>query len=118
MEALLDEGARRFLQCPEQMLKPAAQDDPDFQPYWDPLLKRDNCLYKRFIRKLDIAGFLVYTSSPKSHCGVFFVKKSDGRRIRMIVDSGGTNMLFNGILAWICWRRTGLPELSLFPQTT
>ena len=95
VESLLDKDARRFLQCLEQMLKPDAKGNPDFQPYWDPLLKRDNSLYKRFFLKLDKAGFLVYTNTPKSHCGVFFVKKSDGQRIRMIIDSRGTNMMFN-----------------------
>ena len=43
---------------------------------------------------LDDAGFLLYTDSPKSFCGVFFVKKSDGKRIRMIIDARGTNELF------------------------
>ena len=94
-ESLLDGDALRYLQCPEQMLRD--REDPEcqtFQPYWDPLLKHDEKLYKRFNRKLDQAGFLVYTQRPKSMVGVFFVKKSDGVKIRMIIDARGTNMKF------------------------
>ena len=93
--SLLDKDALRFLQCPEQMLKAGAQCDPDFQPYWDPRLRQDSGLYKRFILKLHKVGLLVYTTTPKCHCGVFFVKKSDGQRIRLIIDARGANMLFN-----------------------
>ena len=94
VENLLDEDAVRFLQCPEQMLKPDAKGDPGFQPYRDPQFRGNNSLYKRFIRKLDGAGFLMYTNSPKSQCFFFFfVKKSNGHHIRLIVDARGTNMV-------------------------
>ena len=115
VESLLGKDALRFLQCPEQMLKPDAQGDPDFQPYWDPLLRRDSGLYKRFIRKLDKAGLLVYTNTPKSHCGIFFVKKSDGHRIRMIVDARGTNMLFRAPPGVELLTSDGFARIELVP---
>ncbi len=92
---LLDVGTRRYLQCPEQMLRPEAELClEEFHPYWDPMLKNRQRMYKKFIQKLHAADYLVYTQSPKSFCGVFFVKKSDGKKIRMIIDARGTNRLF------------------------
>ena len=67
----------------------------EFEPYWDPLSRRDDRMYKKFIRMLHKAGYLVYTQRPKGHCGVFFVHKSDGQKIRMIIDARGTNMMFD-----------------------
>ena len=94
-EELLDEEARRYLQCPEQMLRDDEEQDASlFQPYWDPLLRNDPRVYKRFIRKLHQADYLVYTQRPKCMVGVFFVKKSDGKKIRMIIDARGANMRF------------------------
>ena len=92
---IVDEEARRYLQCPEQMLKEYVSDD--FQPYWDPLLRRDGRMYKKFIRMLDKAGYLQYTQRPKSMCGVFFVKKSDGQETRLILDARGTNRMFRAL---------------------
>ena len=92
---LLEEEARRYLQCPEQMLRNNDElIDSQFQPYWDPLLRGDNRLYRRFIQKLHKTGYLVYTQRPKCRIGVFFVKKSDGKKIRMIIDARGANMMF------------------------
>ena len=94
-EELLDEDARRYLQCPEQMLRGEEEIEASlFQPYWDPLLRNDPRVYKRFIRKLHQADYLVYTQKPKCMVGVFFVKKSDGKKIRMIIDARGANMRF------------------------
>ncbi|CAE7279311.1 unnamed protein product [Symbiodinium natans] len=91
----LQSEARHYLQSPEHMLKPGCETGlGEFQPYWDPLLRRDAKLYKKFIQKLNQAGYLVFTQNPKSFCGVFFVRKSDGRKIRMIIDARGTNSMF------------------------
>ena len=95
VEELLDEEARRYLQCPEQMLKSDPTNGEEFEPYWDALLRRDDRMYKKFIRMLHKAGYLVYTERPKGHCGVCFVHKSDGQKIRMIIDARGTNMMFD-----------------------
>ena len=95
VESVLDDEARHYLQSPEHMLKPGCETGlGEFQPYWDPLLRRDAKLYKKFIQKLNQAGYLVFTQNPKSFCGVFFVRKSDGRKIRMIIDARGTNSMF------------------------
>ena len=93
-EDLLDENARRYLQYPEQMLRPTQDDSYSFKPYWDPRLRSHQRTYKKFIQKLHAADYLVYTQNPKNFCGVFFVKKSDGKKIRMIIDARGTNHMF------------------------
>ena len=95
VESLLDEEARQYLQCPERMLKPGCETGlAEFEPCWDPLLRRDTKLYKKFIQKLNKAGYLVFTQHPKRFCGVFFVRKSDGHKIRTIIDARGTNEMF------------------------
>ena len=94
VEDLLDEDAHRYLQCEEQMLKPEGAPPEGFKPYWDPRLRNNEKMYKRLIQKLRKAKYLVYTQTPKSFCGPFFVKKSDGKRIRMIIDARGTNCMF------------------------
>ena len=95
-EDLLDVNDRRYLQCPEQMLRPEAEVQclDEFHPYWDPLLRNHPRTYKRFIQKLHAADYLVYTQKPKSFCGVFFAHKADGKKIRMIIDARGSNRLF------------------------
>ena len=47
---LVDEEARRYLQCPEQMLRCNDEDNSLFQSYWDPLLRNDARLYKRLLQ--------------------------------------------------------------------
>ena len=94
VEDILSEEARRFLQSPEQMLREESTDLSDFQPYWDPLLRGSTKTYKKFIKMLHKAGCLTYTQRPKGFCGVFFVRKSDGQKIRMIIDARGTNKMF------------------------
>ena len=108
VEDLLDEEARRYLQCPEQMLNPDHECPEDFSPYWDPSLRRSPKLYKKFIQMLHQAGYLTYTLHPKGYCGVFFVKKSDGQKIRMILDSRGTNARFRPPLGWTFSHPTAL----------
>ena len=85
--SLLDEKARRYLQDPEQMLRPVQEVSEEFVPYWDPQLRSHQRTYKKFIQKLHAANYLVYTQNPKNFCGVFFVKKPDGQKIRMIIDA-------------------------------
>ena len=64
------------------------------RPYWDPVLARSQKHYKEFIRKLHSIGMLQYTTTPKNEVGVFFVHKSDGERIRLIVDARSANVKF------------------------
>ena len=45
-------------------------------------------------KQLDSIGLLQYTQKPKNQVGIFFVHKSDGQRIRLIVDARSTNALF------------------------
>lgn len=93
-EDLLSGDARRYLQDPKQMLKAEHEIEPEVCcPYWDPQLRGDARLYKRFVKKLHFAGYLTYTQNPKAFCGVFFVKKSDDK-IRMIIDARNTNRMF------------------------
>ena len=91
--ANLPEHARRFLDRPELMLK---EDPPieSFTPYWDPCLLHSKRHYIAFIRKLMSIDFLLFTTTPKEHIGVFFVHKSDGQRIRLIVDARAANRHF------------------------
>ena len=90
---LLPESARQYLQGRELMLR---EEPPEEQspPYWDPVLKRNKKHYRQFIQKLHSIGFLQYTQKPKNQVGVFFVHKSDQKRIRLIVDARSTNALF------------------------
>ena len=90
---LLEGKARRFLQCPEQMLRGGSDVEAPFKPYWDPKLRRNQRMYHSFIKKLHNAGYLVFTQTPKAHVGVFFVKKTD-EKIRLIIDARGPNKLF------------------------
>ncbi len=62
---LLEGKARRFLQCPEQMLREGCDIEPPFKPYWDPKLRRNQRMHHSFIKKLHNAGYLVFTRSPK-----------------------------------------------------
>ena len=41
----------------------------DFEPYWDPSLRRNTKLYRKFLLMLDKAGYLTYTLNPKGYCG-------------------------------------------------
>ena len=56
-----------------------------FTPYWDPCLLHSKRHYIAFIRKLMSIDFLLFTTTPKEHIGVFFVHKSDGQRILLLM---------------------------------
>ena len=90
---LLPESARQYLQGRELMLREGPPEEPS-PPYWDPVLKRNKKHYRQFIQRLHSIGFLQYTQKPKNQVGVFFVHKSDQKRIRLIVDARSTNALF------------------------
>ena len=55
--------------------------------------KHKRC-YREFIQRLDDIGLLQYTQKPKNEVGVFFVHKSDKKKIRLIVDARSANALF------------------------
>ncbi|CAK8990488.1 unnamed protein product, partial [Durusdinium trenchii] len=63
-------------------------------PYWDPALKHNAKNYRRFIQKLNSIQYLEFTLNPCQHAGVFFVWKSDKKRIRMIIDARPANASF------------------------
>eukprot|EP00438_Fugacium_kawagutii_P005650 Skav219567 [mRNA] locus=scaffold886:113683:117079:- [translate_table: standard] len=90
---LLPEEALRFLNSQEQMLKQVPLEDEVVVPYYDPALKIDKN-YRSIIQKLHDIGYLRYTRSPKAHAGMFFVHKSDGKKIRLIVDARPANQMF------------------------
>ncbi|CAE7387508.1 TRPT1 [Symbiodinium sp. CCMP2592] len=73
------------------MLRPEHEVDCDNTPYWDPLLRIGTKNYKTLVRRLDKVGLLSYTTSPKDRAGMFFVRKSDGVRQRLIIDGRRAN---------------------------
>ena len=91
-EDLLPESDRLYLKEQERMFRPDHECQEFFKPYWDPALKHCPRKYRSFIKKLDSIDYLRYTLHPVEMAGIFFVKKSDGRRIRMIVDGRGANL--------------------------
>ena len=50
--------------------------------------------YRLLIQKLHSIGYLRFTQSPKAHAGMFFVHKSDKKKIRLIVDARPANQIF------------------------
>ena len=70
-----------------------AVDEEGFSPYWDPVLRHSPGERLRFILKLFNSGLLTLRAKPRSHVGVFFVKKKDPNFIRMVIDCRGTNRL-------------------------
>ena len=91
---ILPEEARHFLKSPEHMLRSEPVVDELITPYWDPLLKNNKSCYKALIKKLHSIGYLRYTRKPMARAGIFFVHKSDKKKIRMIVDARPANQLF------------------------
>ena len=91
-EDLLPLSDRLYLKEQERMFRPNHESHEFFKPYWDPALKHCPHKYRSFIKKLDSIDYLRYTLHPVEMAGIFFVKKSDGRRIRMIVDGRGANL--------------------------
>ena len=91
---LLPEDALRYLEAPERMLKEDGDCHCDVVPYWDATLRNSPRAYKDFIRHLYKIGYLDVTLEPKERAGMFFVKKSDGVRIRLIIDARRGNARF------------------------
>lgn len=92
-QSLLPPDIRQYLQGCELMLKDGPP-EAVAPPYWDPVLANNEKHYRQFIQKLNSIGFLKYTRTPKNQVGVFFVHKSDKKKIRLIVDARSTNALF------------------------
>eukprot|EP00438_Fugacium_kawagutii_P024261 Skav223122 [mRNA] locus=scaffold419:830256:833692:- [translate_table: standard] len=92
-EDLLSVEDRRYLEVQERMLRDTPRDEHStlVKPYWDPALKNNPRTYRKFIQKLHSIKYLEYTLSPSQHAGVFFVWKSDRKRVRMIVDARPAN---------------------------
>ena len=94
LSELLPEDALHFLEAPERMLRTEEDVDCDVVPYWDATLRNNPRAYKDFIKHLYGIGYLDVTRSPKERAGMFFVKKSDGVRIRLIIDARRGNARF------------------------
>ena len=47
--------------------------------------------YPKFIQNLHGIGYLDYTNEPRDRAGVFFVKKSDGIKQRLMIDGRRAN---------------------------
>ena len=92
---IIPEEARQFLKSPEQMVREDTSNIDLVTPYWDPLLKNNRGCYKALMKKLHDIGYLRYTRYPKARAGMFFVHKSDKKKIRLIVDARPANQLFN-----------------------
>ena len=85
----------RYLESPELMIRQEVCEDEPVIPYYDPSLKNSRKHYRSLMQKLHSIGYLRFTFSPKARAGLFFVHKSNGKRIRMIVDARPANQLFN-----------------------
>lgn len=91
--SLLPEKARQYLESPQLMIKPEDLEEEPIVPYMDPAL-RDRKNYKALIEKLHGLGYLRFTRTPKARAGIFFVHKSDKKKIRLIVDARPANQMF------------------------
>ena len=91
VEDLLPADARHFLEAPERMVNSSSEFACDIVPYWDPVLRRSSREYRHFIQYLDKIGYLDYTQTPQERAGVFFVHKSDKKKIRLIIDGRRAN---------------------------
>ena len=94
LSELLPDDALHYLEAPERMLKSNEDVDCDVVPYWDAALRNKPRAYKDFIKHLHGIGYLDVTREPKERAGMFFVKKSDGVRIRLIIDARRGNSRF------------------------
>ena len=98
VEDFLDTDSRRYLEWRERMLKTEeemAEHPPnEVIPYSDPALVNQPRKYLQFIKKLMSIDFLVWTRRPKCRVGTFFVWKSNGKSIRMIIDARRANRMF------------------------
>lgn len=58
---LLGQDACRYLQYPEQILRVRTEVEPQVcVPYWDPQLRSDSGMYRRFVRKSRAAEYFIY----------------------------------------------------------
>ena len=95
---LLPEGARFFLKDIERMMRPAAEtatmrEEQPIVPYTCRSL-RTRRIYKKMIGMLQSRGMLRWTTRPRCHVGVFFVKKKDPTKLRLILDCRVANQYF------------------------
>ena len=93
--------ARTFLEGYQERMLLDAEDvyqndclKPPPVAYTDPRLKYNQEEYRKFVKKLQDAGMLDFTTRPVEFAGVFFVWKSDGWFIRLILDARRANRLF------------------------
>ena len=86
------EGFRNEMLCGEAELR---ENEVNGLPnvYYDPVLKKNKCFYKKFIRDLYKRGMLRFTKEPKEECGMFFVTKKSGA-LRFICDARRANARF------------------------
>lgn len=94
VEDLLPEEARQYLESPELMVRDEPPEDL-IKPYWDPALKSSRKNYRCLMQRLHKIGYLRYTFKPLARAGMFFVHKSDRKKIRLIVDARPANQLFH-----------------------
>ena len=91
---ILPEEARQYLKSPEQMVRGLQEGVEPITPYWDPTLKSNTGCYRALLRRLRKIGYLRFTRVPLCQAGLFFVYKSDKKRIRLIVEARPANQIF------------------------
>lgn len=93
LEEVLPQEALQYLKSPEQMVKQSFSSEELVTPYYDPSLRIPRN-YKNLMLKLHDIGYLRFTRKPRARAGIFFVHKSDKKKIRMIVDARPANQIF------------------------
>ncbi|CAK0867094.1 unnamed protein product [Prorocentrum cordatum] len=97
VDDIVGEAGRTYLkENQKRMRRPIEEIDFDNlpTPYFDPLLKRNKKMYHNFLKDLSSRGLLLATLSPAEQAGLFFVKKADSDKMRMIVDARRANAWF------------------------
>eukprot|EP00973_Karenia_brevis_P022788 3135586-Karenia_brevis.AAC.1 len=61
------------------------------EPYMDVVLRRSRWHYVKFLKDLQRRKILYWSTTPREHCAVFFVKKKDNT-LRLIIDCRRTNV--------------------------
>ena len=64
------------------------------KPYIDPVLRRNRRVLLRLVKRLIKIGLFRVSVRPKGHVGIFFVHKSKGGKIRLILDCRPSNQMF------------------------
>ncbi|CAK0863884.1 unnamed protein product [Prorocentrum cordatum] len=98
VEDSVGEAGRTYLEeNHKRMRRPIHEIDFDSlpTPYFDPLLKRNKKKYRSFLKDLTSRGLFLATLKPSEQAGFFFVKKSDGHKMRMIVGARRASAWFN-----------------------